>query len=209
MVCVEIGHNEVMSTLTAEQSDLVRGAVFGAMALVSKADPGFFAMFRESLAGARALAAAPPEIRELLGTGFVAPPSGAAQDREGAVVAQLQQARDMLAVTAPELLDGFRGVVLSACQATAQADDGVSDSERATIATIENVLSAGGGASIVPSDSGAAAGVGAGDTAAGPVADADGPIGAADTPRAGTAGTAGTVVRTGESQGNPTTPLIG
>jgi len=123
-----------MSVLTAEQSDLVRGAAFGAMALVSKADPGFFAMFKESMAGAKALAAAPSEIRELLGGGFVAPPSGAAQDLEGAVVSQLQQARDMLAVTAPELLDGFRGVVLAACQATAQADDGVSDSERATIA---------------------------------------------------------------------------
>ncbi len=199
---VEIGHSGVMSVLTAEQSDLVRGAAFGAMALVSKADPGFFAMFKESMAGAKALAAAPSEIRELLGGGFVAPPSGAAQDLEGAVVSQLQQARDMLAVTAPELLDGFRGVVLAACQATAQADDGVSDSERATIATIENVLSAGGGASIVPSDSGAAG-------AAGPVADADGPIAAADTPWAGTADNAGTVERTGESQGNPTTPLIG
>ncbi len=195
----------VMSALDAEQSDLVRGAAFGAMALVSKADPGFFAMFKESLAGAKALAAASPEIRELLGGGFVAPPSGAAQDLEGAVVSQLQQARDMLAVTAPELLDGFRGVVLAACQATAQADAGVSDSERATIATIENVLSAGGGASIVPSDAGAASTA----PAAGPVADADGPVAAADTPWAGTADNAGTVERTGESQGNPTTPLIG
>ena len=122
-----------MTTLSAEQSDLVRGAALGAMALVSKSDPGFFAMFKESMAGAKALATAPPEIRELLGTGFVAPPTGAGQDLEGAVVSQLQQARDMLAVTAPELLDGFRGVVLAACQATAEADNGVSDAERATI----------------------------------------------------------------------------
>ena len=190
-----------MSNLTPEQTDLVRGAAFGAMAVVSKADPGFFAMFKESMAGAKALATAPPEIRELLGTGFVAPPTGAGQDLEGAVVSQLQQARDMLAVTAPELLDGFRGVVLAACQATAEADNGVSDAERATIAAIENVLSAGGGSSIVPSDAG-----GAGSNA--PVADSDGPIAAADSPWAGTADNAGTVERTGESQGNPTTPLI-
>ncbi|MBK8867360.1 MAG: hypothetical protein IPN45_04745 [Actinomycetales bacterium] len=138
-----------MSNLTQEQTDLVRGAAFGAMAVVSKSDPGFFAMFKESMAGAKALASAPPEIQNMLKGGLITPPAGAAQDLEGTVLAQLASARDTLAANAPELLDGFRSVVLAACDATAQASGGVSDAESVAIDKIRTILSAGGGASIV------------------------------------------------------------
>ena len=148
-----------MSNLTPQQTDLVRGAAFGAMAVVSKADPGFFAMFKESMAGAKALASAPPEIQAMLKGGFIAPPAGAADDLEGAVLAQLASARDTLAANAPELLDGFRSVVLAACDATADASGGVSDAESTAIEKIRTILSAGGGASIVPGAAGTDAAV--------------------------------------------------
>lgn len=155
-----------MSNLTPEQTDLVRGAAFGAMAVVSKADPGFLAMFKESMAGAKALASAPPEIQAMLKGGFVAPPAGVAEDLEGTVLAQLASARDMLAVNAPELLDGFRSVVLAACDATADASGGISEAEGSAIEKIRTILSAGGGASIVEGAPGSVAPVDGGHDAA-------------------------------------------
>lgn len=62
-----------MADYTDAEKDQVRRAVLGALAYVSKADRGFFAMFSESAAGARALSAAPPEIRDLLAGGFTMP----------------------------------------------------------------------------------------------------------------------------------------
>ncbi|HOF64808.1 MAG TPA: hypothetical protein PLL54_10925 [Dermatophilaceae bacterium] len=165
-----------MSNLTPEQTDLVRGAAFGAMAVVSKADPGFFAMFKESMAGAKALASAPPEIQAMLKGGFVTPPAGAAQDLEGTVLAQLASARDTLAANAPELLDGFRSVVLAACDATADASGGVSEAESTAIEKIRTILSAGGGASIVEGAAGSVAPAdGAHDAAEQAVEDNSGP----------------------------------
>ena len=55
-----------MTDYSDEERDTVRSAAFGAMLLVSKADPGFFAMFKESMAGSKALAKASPELRGLL-----------------------------------------------------------------------------------------------------------------------------------------------
>ena len=55
-----------MAELTADEKATVRDAALGAMALVSRADPGFFAACSESAAGARALAAAPEGIRAAL-----------------------------------------------------------------------------------------------------------------------------------------------
>jgi hypothetical protein len=188
-----MGHSVPMSNLTQEQTDLVRGAAFGAMAVVSKSDPGFFAMFKESMAGAKALASAPPEIQNMLKGGLITPPAGAAQDLEGTVLAQLASARDTLAANAPELLDGFRSVVLAACDATAQASGGVSDAESVAIDKIRTILSAGGGASIVsgapavtaPVDGPEGAAAEAADDNSGPWAQAPGAeneVGAANSP---------------------------
>jgi hypothetical protein len=58
-----------MADYNDDERDTVRSAAFGAMALVSKADPGFFAMFKESMAGSQAFANASPELQELLKSG--------------------------------------------------------------------------------------------------------------------------------------------
>ena len=55
-----------MADYSDNERDTVRSAAFGAMLLVSKADPGFFATFKESMAGSKVLAKASPELREML-----------------------------------------------------------------------------------------------------------------------------------------------
>ncbi|MEI2765212.1 MAG: hypothetical protein V9F82_05915 [Dermatophilaceae bacterium] len=130
-----------MAELTQEDRNIVRGATFGAMSLVSRADPGFFDMFKESLAGSQALAAAPEELRRVLAHGaFVVSPSGSADDLEKAVVEQISQATRILAEASHTLLEGFRAVVLTACDAVAAASGGVVDPESAAIARIRGAL---------------------------------------------------------------------
>ena len=105
----------------------------------------------------------------------------------------MASARDTLAANAPELLDGFRSVVLAACDATAQASGGVSDAESVAIDKIRTILSAGGGASIVsgapavtaPVDGPEGAAAEAADDNSGPWAQAPGAeseVGAANSP---------------------------
>lgn len=48
-----------MADFTDQERDTIRTGAFGAIALVSNADPGFFATFKESMAGSKALATAP------------------------------------------------------------------------------------------------------------------------------------------------------
>ncbi len=130
-----------MTDLTQEDRNIVRGAAFGAMSLVSRADPGFFDMFKESLAGSKALAAAPEELRRVLAHGaFVVPPSGSADELENAVVEQLSQATRILASASQTLLEGFRVVVLTACDAVAAASGGVVESETAAIERVRSAL---------------------------------------------------------------------
>ena len=51
-------------TYTDHESDTIRAGVLGAIALVSRADSGFLASLRESLAAGRALTELPEELRD-------------------------------------------------------------------------------------------------------------------------------------------------
>ena len=74
-----------MTHYTDDEKVTLRNAAFGAMMLVSAADPGFFAMFKESMAGAKALATAPPDLRDLFkGGGMPSVPKGGGAEVEGA-----------------------------------------------------------------------------------------------------------------------------
>jgi hypothetical protein len=48
-----------MAEYTDEERDTIRTAAFGAIMLVSKADPGFLAGFKETMVGSKTLAGAP------------------------------------------------------------------------------------------------------------------------------------------------------
>jgi hypothetical protein len=132
-----------MTDYTDDEKATLRNAAFGAMMLVSAADPGFFAMFKESMAGAKALAAAPPDLRDLLKSGGMpSVPKGDMAQVEGSILTQLQQAVGIVATKAPEDVDGYKGVILAACDEVAQASKGVAASETAAIAKVKTAISA-------------------------------------------------------------------
>ncbi|MFW5473471.1 hypothetical protein ACOCJ5_09185 [Knoellia sp. CPCC 206450] len=130
-----------MADFTDSERDTVRDAAFGAIALVSRADPGFLSSFKESLAGSKALASGPKEITEILrGGGLPSPPTGDPAAREQAVMAGLSRARDILAAKGDGSAEAFKGVILEAAQAVADASDGVSPEEQAVIDKVRAAL---------------------------------------------------------------------
>lgn len=130
--------------LTDEEHTLVRRAAFGAIALVSQADPGFLATFKESMAGSRALQEAPEDVRELLTKGsFPTPRTGSPEEVRGAVLADLTAAMEVLGAKAPRQAEGFRTVVLAAADRVAAASEGVTAEEQAVVEDVRGALSAG------------------------------------------------------------------
>lgn len=130
-----------MADYTDAERDTVRNAAFGAIALVSKADPGFFSSFKESLAGSRALAQGPKEITEILRAGGLpTPPKGDPAAQEQAVLAGLAQAVGVLDAKADGSAEAFKGLLLEATQAVADASDGVSAEEQAVLDKVRTAL---------------------------------------------------------------------
>lgn len=130
------------TTLNDTERSTVRDAALGALAMVSRAESGFFAMFKESMAGSQVLKSAPEAVRELLtAPGLPTPPAGkSAEEVEASVLAQLGSAVSVLKEKAPEQLQGFQQVILAACDAVASAAKGVSAEESAIIAKVRSAL---------------------------------------------------------------------
>lgn len=132
-----------MTDYTDEEKATLRNAAFGAMMLVSAADPGFFAMFKESMAGAKALASAPPELRDMFkGGGMPSVPKGDLAAVEASVLGQVQQAVQLLQAKAPQDVDGYKAVILAACDHVAEASKGVAPAETAAIEKVRAALGA-------------------------------------------------------------------
>ncbi|WP_020519846.1 hypothetical protein [Catelliglobosispora koreensis] len=125
-----------MTEYTDQERDTIRTAAFGAMTLVSSADPGFFAMFKESMAGAKALAAAPQPLQGLLKSGGIPP---GAKDK-AAVIAALGQAKQILSTKSPEELAAFQSVIATACNEVANAHKGVNEAEVAAINEVRSAI---------------------------------------------------------------------
>ena len=125
---------------TEEENTDIRRAVLGAMAYVSKADPGFFATFSQSAAGAKVLAQAPEPIRDLLAGGFVMPEAVGPEGFEAATVTNLREAIALVASKNPADADALRQVVLTAVQQVAEASKGVSATEQDAVARITEAL---------------------------------------------------------------------
>ncbi len=127
-----------MAEYTDQERDTIRTAAFGAMTLVSAADPGFIAMFKESMAGAKALAAAPPPLQGLLKSGGM---PTAAKDK-ASVLAALQQSKQILSSKSPEDLTAFQNVIATACDQVANAHEGVNEAETAAITEVKAAIGA-------------------------------------------------------------------
>lgn len=129
-----------MSHYSDQDKDTIRRAALGAVSLVSTAQPGFLDMFRESMAGSRVFAKAPPTIQDLLKGGFMLPPTGSREQVESDVLQELTRATQILSVN-PADLEGYRNVILDACEQVAAAADGVSPDEEAMIQRVRDAVS--------------------------------------------------------------------
>ena len=129
-----------MADYTDQEKDQIRRAVLGAMAFVSKADPGFFATFKESAAGAQALSQAPQSLRELLSGGLILPEAKSPEQFDSSVVPNLTAAVQLVAAKDPAEADALRQVVLSATEQVAAASKGVTQEEQAAVDQIRAAL---------------------------------------------------------------------
>ncbi|WP_122263386.1 hypothetical protein [Ornithinimicrobium cerasi] len=129
---------------TDDEHELIRRSAFGAIALVSRSDPGFFSMFKESMAGSKALQEAPEGVKALLSEGgFPTPPAGSPEEVEETLLADLGQTMRVLRAKAPTQAQAYRDVILAASDRVAAASDGVAAEEQQMIEKIRAALSDG------------------------------------------------------------------
>ncbi|WP_329108149.1 hypothetical protein OG792_06060 [Micromonospora sp. NBC_01699] len=125
----------------------LKRAAFGAVFLVSNADPGVLSMVKESFAASTAIAGSTGLVREVLTSGalprFSADHPGELKPDEVESVAlpALRSAIRILRAKAPDELENYRRTVLRAGDEVARASDGVSEAEAAMLDKIRDALS--------------------------------------------------------------------
>ena len=130
-------------SLSDEEKTTVRNAAFGAVYLVSNADPGVFAMIKESFAASSALARTPGPVGELLTHGGLpSVPKVAPAELEAQVLPELTQALALLKEKEPDGVAAYRAAVTEACDKVAEASKGVSAAEAAVLERIKAIVSA-------------------------------------------------------------------
>jgi hypothetical protein len=131
-----------MTDYSDQERQTLRSAAFGAILLVSSADPGFLDMMKESFAGSKALANTSPELRDLFKSGGVPNlPKGSPSEIESGVLAALQQSTAILQSRGQSELDGFRSAITTAVdQVAGAAGGGVAESEANAIGKVRTAL---------------------------------------------------------------------
>jgi hypothetical protein len=129
--------------LTDDEKLTLKTGAFGAVFMVSNADPGVLALFRESFAASGAMADASGVVKEALTSGPLPKlPRDSALEVESVVLPALRRGMEILAEKVPEDVEVYRSVVLAAADRTARAHDGVSPAEAEVIERIRGVLGA-------------------------------------------------------------------
>jgi hypothetical protein len=127
-----------VTELTVEEKSTLKTAAFGAVYLVSDADPGFFAMLKESFAASDALAGATGLVREVLTTGPLPRlPRASRAEVEALVLPALQRSVAILREKAPSELDNYQAAVVTAVEQAANAAHGVNVREADAVAKIK------------------------------------------------------------------------
>jgi len=124
---------------TDVESRTLRTAVFGAMVLVSHADPG--PVDQERFAGLKAMSNLSRELRDVIGAARVQLPEGSAAELEVAVLDALRLSMKILTTKALEDADAFPSAVVAICREVAAADGRVADVEDAAIDKVRAALS--------------------------------------------------------------------
>ncbi|WP_433531834.1 hypothetical protein ACQPYA_07045 [Micromonospora sp. CA-263727] len=127
--------------LTDEEKLTLKTGAFGAVFMVSNAEPGVLAVFRESFAASGAMADASGVVKEALSGGPLPKlPRDSALEIEAVVLPALGRAIEILTEKAPQDVPVYRAVVLAAADRTARAHHGVSPAEAEVIERIKGVL---------------------------------------------------------------------
>jgi hypothetical protein len=129
-----------MADYTDDELQKMRSGAFGAVFLVSKADPGMFDMIKESFAASKALAKAPGDMQSVF-KGMPKLPKGDASQMEGTVLSDLSSSVAVISAKDPEQLNAYRQTVLDACTSAAEAaGGGVNPAETATLSKVMTAL---------------------------------------------------------------------
>jgi hypothetical protein len=135
----------VTQALTDEERATLKSAAFGAVFLVSNAEPGALSMIKESFAASNAFAGTTGLVRELLTTGDLPRfPSGASADLPATVLPALRRSVEILRSKAPGEVSGYRSAVLTATEEVARAHEGISPNEASMMATVREALDSAG-----------------------------------------------------------------
>jgi hypothetical protein len=127
-----------VTELTAEEKSTLKTAAFGAVYLVSDADPGFFAMLKESFAASDALAGATGLVKEVLTTGPLPKlPRATTAEVEALVLPALERSVAILREKAPSEVDNYQAAVVTAVEQAAHAAHGVNAREADALAKVK------------------------------------------------------------------------
>ncbi|WP_428983172.1 hypothetical protein [Phytohabitans maris] len=130
-----------MTELNAEEKSTLKTAAFGAVYLVSDADPGFFAMLKESFAASGALAGATGLVKEVLTTGPLPKlPHASAAEVEALVLPALSRSVAILREKAPSEVDNYQAAVVTAVEQAARAIHGVNAREADALAKVKTAV---------------------------------------------------------------------
>jgi hypothetical protein len=130
-----------VAELTDDERNTLKTGAFGAVYLVSNADPGLFSMVRESFAASDAFAGATGLVKDVLATGELPKlPRDTPEAVEALVLPALRRAVAVLTAKSPHDLEQYRSTVISAADRVAKAASGVDPAETAMIAKIKQSL---------------------------------------------------------------------
>ncbi|MFC7547502.1 hypothetical protein [Plantactinospora sp. GCM10030261] len=126
--------------LSDDERMTLKTAGFGAVLLVSNADPGLLSMIKESFAASDTIAASSGLVREVL-TGGPLPrlPDDPAAAEE-VVFPALRRSVEILSERAPDQVDRFRATIVAAAHRVADATEGKSGGEAAMVAKVMAAL---------------------------------------------------------------------
>lgn len=127
-----------MTAYTEAEGQTLRTAVFGAMVLVSTADPG--SVDEESHAGIRAMSLLSDDLRAVIAAAPPSLPSGTASDVEAGVLAALREAVAIIDAHEPRDVAIFRAAVTEMCRSVAGADGEVAVTEKAMVTRVVEAL---------------------------------------------------------------------
>jgi hypothetical protein len=132
-----------MTDFTDDEKKQLRTAAFGAVFLVSQADPGMLDTIKESFAASKSFAQASGDLQDVFrGMSMPSVPKGSKDQVEQSILGDLSASVATLQTKSPQELDAYRRVVLDACNSAAAAAKGVSPGETAALSKVTSALGA-------------------------------------------------------------------